>query len=213
MANLDRAYKKDTSRNWECVAQWRHTVYGYLSHDYAVLGQVIETTGARFVLDFGGGSGRLVPVYLMHNVQAIWLQDVSGRALDFCRQRFFCQRQIRYFHGNVKSIPISTTVDLVVASRVLQHILDDTEFGETLNYLAPMTRYFYINEAGSETWRRDPYIIGRDYIRIFDVLGWRVTAQGELTCQDGTPQRWMLFKRKEEAAEQRAYNSFMSNRE
>lgn len=214
-ANTHRPNKINTPRDWESVSQTIHNRYGYLSHDYFVLGQIIDKTGARFVLEFGCGSGRLVPVYLMHNVQSIWLQDVSGRALDLCRQRFFCQRQICYFEGNFKTIPMSTAIDLIVTNRVLQHILDDVEFGKMINYLASMTRYFYVNESGLEAWRRDPYIKGRDYIQIFDDLGWRVAAQGEVTAEDGTRQKWMLFERKEKGStvpsDRHANNLVMQN--
>jgi glycosyltransferase involved in cell wall biosynthesis len=193
--NGDPPNPLEARRDWDSLASGLHERYGYLSHDYAVLGQVIDRTGARFILEIGCGSGRLVPVYLMHNVQTIWLQDVSGRALDLCRQRFLCQQQIRYFGGNVQSISSSTTVDLIVANRVLQHILDDAEFAETLAYLAAMTRYFYINETGIEEAIRhgDPNLKGRDYARIFSDLGWRVEDRGDLTAEHGTRQFWLLF--------------------
>jgi glycosyltransferase involved in cell wall biosynthesis len=196
IANFYQGHKKDTSRNWESVAREIHDRYGYLSHDYAVLGQAIETTGARRVLEFGCGSGRLVPVYLMHDLQSIWLHDMSQQALVLCRERFSCQRQIRYFKGNVQSIPMSAAIDLVVTNRVLQHILDDAEFDEVLNYLASMTRYFYVNESGMEAWRRDPYMKARDYIQTFDDLGWSIAAQGELTAEGEARQRWMLFEKR-----------------
>jgi glycosyltransferase involved in cell wall biosynthesis/SAM-dependent methyltransferase len=183
------------SIDWDSLAPALHNRYGYLSHDYPVLGNVIDKTSARFVLEVGCGSGRLVPVYLLHNVRTIWLQDVSGRALDLCRQRFLCQRQIRYFRGNVQSIPRSTTVDLIVTNRVFQHILDDADFGETLAYLAAMTRYFYINEAGIEDAIKlhNPYIKGRDYAHIFQDLGWRVAEQGKVTDELDRLQSWTLF--------------------
>jgi len=84
-------------RNWESLALALHYQCGHLSHDFSVLGQVIDKTEARSVLEAGCGSGRLVPVYLAHNVQIILLQDVSERALDLCRQRFCCQKHIAIF--------------------------------------------------------------------------------------------------------------------
>jgi SAM-dependent methyltransferase len=181
-------------RNWESLALAIHDQYGYQSGDFSVLGHVIDKTGACSVLEIGCGSGRLVPVYLTHNVQTIWLQDVSERALDLCRQRFFCQKHIRYFHGNVKSMPMSTVPDLIVANRVLQHILDDDEFNGIMNYLASIARYLYINEAGIEeaksiNW---PYLKGRDYTQICCDLGYHLTEQDELIAESGR-QRWMLF--------------------
>jgi len=193
--------KSNLLRDWDALAPAIHNQYGYLSHDYSLLGQVIDKTGARFLLEVGCGSGRLVPVYLMHNAQTIWLQDVSGRALDLCRQRFFRQGQIRYFRGSVQSIPMSTEVDLIVANRVFQHILDDAEFAETLAHLATMTRYFYVNECGIEDAirLRDPNVKGRDYAHIFRGLGWRVTEQGKLTAEFDSQQSWTLFAKEGKA--------------
>jgi hypothetical protein len=145
------------------------------------------------VLEFGCGSGRLVPVYLMHDVETIWLQDLSGQALEFCRQRFFCQQNIRYCHGDIRKIPTSAAIDLIVANRVLQHIVDQAKFTEVLSYLASLTRYFYVNEAGREASWRDPYLKGRDYFEIFRGLGWHVAERGRLTAEDGTQHRWILF--------------------
>jgi GT2 family glycosyltransferase len=182
-------------RDWDSLALALHNQYGYLSHDFSVLGQVIDKIEARSVLEVGCGSGRLVPVYLAHNVQTILLQDISAQALDLCRQRFFCQEHIRYFQGNVQSIPISALPELIVANRVLQHILDDGEFRGTLNYLTAMTRYFYTNEAGVKEADSigDPYLKGRDYTQIFADLGCRLVQEGELTAEHGGRQRWMLF--------------------
>jgi SAM-dependent methyltransferase len=196
--------------DWETQAPIIHNLYGYLSHDFSALGSVIDKITARSVLEIGCGSGRLVPVYLTHNVQTIWLQDVSERALDLCRQRFFCQKQIRYIHGNMESIPISAAPDLILANRVLQHILDEGQFNDIMSYLTSMARYFYVNEAGVEeaisiNW---PYLKGRDYIQIFRDLGWHVVDRGELSAEDGTRQRWMLFATKESLA----YPAFLNQR-
>jgi GT2 family glycosyltransferase/SAM-dependent methyltransferase len=187
------------SGDWDSHALVVHNRYGHLSHDFSVLGDVIGKIKARCVLEIGCGSGRLVPVYLAHNVQTIWLQDVSERALGLCHQRFFCQKHIRYLHGNVQSISVSARADLIVANRVLQHIVEDGEFNDVINYLKSITRYFYINECGIEDGirLRDPYLKGRDYVQIFRDLGWQVADRGELTAEDGTRQRWMLFAARE----------------
>jgi hypothetical protein len=181
--------------DWDAQAPILHNQYGHLSHDFYVLGHVIDKTGARSVLEIGCGSGRLVPVYLAHNVETILLQDVSVRALDLCRQRFFCQEHIRYFHGNVQNVPISAAPDLVVASRVLQYILKNDEFKGIMNYLTSMARYFYINEAGVEeaTSINWPYLKRRDYLQVFSHLGYKLVEQDELIADSGR-QRWMLFE-------------------
>ncbi|MBO0738408.1 MAG: glycosyltransferase [Alphaproteobacteria bacterium] len=185
--------KYRSSRDWDAFAPSVHRIYGYLSHDYPTLDEIVGRIKARSVLEFGCGSGRIVPVYLLHDVANIWLQDLSGTALDFCRQRFFCQKKIHYWQANIHAIPISGTIDLVVTSRVLQHLIDEEEFRKTLHHLASLTRYFYVNEAGMESAWRDPYLKGRDYRQIFRDLGWHIAEHGRLIAEDGTPQWWMLF--------------------
>jgi SAM-dependent methyltransferase len=184
-------------RDWDSLALELHNRYGYLSHDFSVLEQVIEKTKAHSVLEVGCGSGRLVPVYLAQNIPTIMLQDISERSLDLCRQRFFCQEHIRYFYGDVQIIPTTESPDLIVANRVLQHILDDKKFDGMMNYLRSMARYFYINEAGTEQAKsiNSPYLKGRDYAMIFCGLGWRVADRGELIAEFGTRQSWMLLTR------------------
>jgi SAM-dependent methyltransferase len=188
------AEKDLTLLDWDSLAFEIHNRYGYLSHDFSVLGQVIEKTKARSVLEIGCGSGRLVPVYLAHNVQVILLQDTSERALDLCRQRFFCQKHIRYFHGDVQIIPTSASPNLIIANRIL-HILEDSKFDGVMNYLISMARHFYINEAGIEeaksiNW---PYLKGRNYIQIFRALRYRLIEQGDIASESGR-QIWMLFE-------------------
>ena len=184
-------------RDWDSLALAIHDQYGYLSDDFSVLGQVVDKTEANSVLEVGCGSGRLVPVYLAHNVQTILLQDVSEQALDLCRQRFFCQEHISYFHGDVRIIPTSASPDLIVANRVLQHILNDGEFTKMMKYLTSIGRWFYINEAGVKeaVLLGDPYLKGRDYIQIFVDLGCRLVQEGELTAEYGGRHRWMLFEK------------------
>jgi hypothetical protein len=78
---------------------------------------------------------------------------------------------------------------------VLQHIIDECEFKEIMNYLTSMARCFYVNEVGLEEAASfgNPYMKGRDYTMIFRDLGWRVADRGELTDQDGMQQSWILF--------------------
>jgi glycosyltransferase involved in cell wall biosynthesis len=185
--------------DWDSYAPVVHKQYGHLSHDFPVLEHVIDNTEPGSVLEIGCGSGRLVPVYLVRNLPTIWLQDVSERALDLCRQRFFCQQQIRYFQGKVQSIPVSAAPDLIVANRVLQHILEDGEFKQLMKHLTSIGRYFYINEAGVADGikLRNPCLKGRDYVEIFDQLGWHMADRGELSAEHGTRQSWMLFAKPE----------------
>jgi glycosyltransferase involved in cell wall biosynthesis len=210
-SDIASANDTDQRLGWDAYAPVLHSRYGYLSHDYDLLGDILDKVGAHFVLEIGCGTGRLVPVYLVRDVRSIWLQDVSGQALEICRRRFFCQRQIQYFEGDIQSIPTSAAPDVIVANRVLQHILHDAELRELLTHLMSMTRYFYVNETGIEeaAARGDPYLRGRDYGRIFSDLGCRLVAKGELTAEGGARQTWMLFARDAEpggasSAEQRS---------
>jgi glycosyltransferase involved in cell wall biosynthesis len=181
-------------RNWEALAPIIHKRYGYLSHDYPVLSDIVEKTGVRSVLEIGCGSGRLVPVYLLHAMSPIWLQDISTSALDICRQRFFPQKHIRYFAGSVDHMTVGAKVDLVVSNRVLQFVLDENDFRRKLNFLSKWTHFFYVNEATIEDNFRDPYTKGRNYNPILQSLGFHLRDQGELEAEGGARQSWKLFE-------------------
>jgi glycosyltransferase involved in cell wall biosynthesis len=183
----------DAPRNWDALAPIIHQRYGYLSHDYPVLNDIVKKTGVRSVLEIGCGSGRLVPVYLLHSMNPIWLQDISAAALDICRQRFLPQKHIRYIAGGLEYMTADPKVDLVVSNKVLQLILDEDNLRRNLNYLSKQTRFFYVNEATVEDNFRDPYTKGRDYNPIFQSLGFHLHDQGELEAEDGRRQTWKLY--------------------
>jgi glycosyltransferase involved in cell wall biosynthesis/ubiquinone/menaquinone biosynthesis C-methylase UbiE len=184
------------ARDWDSLANTIHNRDGYLSHDYSVLGKVIRQTGARSVLEMGCGSGRLMPVYLLHDMNPIWAHDISSRALNICRKRFSNQPQIRYVAGSIEDVALDTNADLVVSTRVLQHIPEDEDVRRVLRCLADKTNRFFINEA-SAAESEDPYIKGRDYNSILSQLGFQMRSHGELEAEGGARQLWQLFERKQ----------------
>jgi ubiquinone/menaquinone biosynthesis C-methylase UbiE len=184
----------DRPRNWEAMAPVIHERYGYLSHDYLVLTEIIEKIGARSVLEIGCGSGRLVPVYLLHAMNPIWLQDISDSALNICRARFFQQKQIQYFSGDLECMAPALNVNLIVSTRVLQHIIDEDEFMRKLTYLSKRARFLYINESTIGDNIQDRYIKERDYNSIFRSLGCRLRYHDEMEAEGRARQSWKLFE-------------------
>jgi SAM-dependent methyltransferase len=185
-------------KDWDKAATDIHNRYGYLSHDYSVLGEIIGRIGAKSVLEIGCGSGRLIPVYLLHGMNPIWVQDISASALDICQRRFLHQKQIRYFKGNIQDLPLNTAVDLIVSTRVLQHITSDDDVKRILGFLADKAISFFVNEASAldSVSLMDPYIRGRDYSTIFTKLDFQLSDYGELEAERGVRQSWKLFERK-----------------
>ncbi len=181
--------------DWEAAAAGIHYRYGYLSHDYALLDKIIEEVKASSILEIGSGSGRLIPVYLKHFINPILVQNISKQAIDICRRRFHCQRGIQYILGTMESIPTNTKVDLIICTRVLQHILNDDELWRALTRLAPTTNAWFVNEPTREemTTCRNPYIKGRDYACLFEQLGFRLTEHGYFAAENGTMQFWQLY--------------------
>jgi glycosyltransferase involved in cell wall biosynthesis/SAM-dependent methyltransferase len=194
MADTSYTLEDPVPRDWDTLAKAIHQRYGYLSHDYSILGDVIKQTRARSVLEIGCGSGRLIPVYLLHGLNPIWAQDVSSCALNICRQRFFLQKHIRYLAGSIDNVPPGMSVDLVVSTRMLQHIPEDEDVRRILHYLADKTNGFFINEASAEE-DKAPHIKGRDYNAMLSKLGFQLSNHGELEAEGGARQAWKLFER------------------
>jgi hypothetical protein len=137
-----------------------------------------------------------MPVYLLHDMNPIWAHDISSCALNICRQRFFHQKQLRYLAGSIEDVSLDTDVDLVVSTRVLQHIPEDEDVRRVLRRLADKTNGFFINEASAEE-DEDPHIKGRDYNSILSKLGFQLRDHGELEAERGARQLWQLFERKQ----------------
>jgi glycosyltransferase involved in cell wall biosynthesis len=193
----ERVRCDNRTQHWDAVAADLHNRYGYLSHDYAVLGQIIEQTGARSVLEIGCGSGRLMPVYLEQKLDPIIAQDISAEAMKMCKQRFFCQNSIYFVESAVDGIPASLSVDLIVSTRVLQHIVDYAAVRRAIMYLAPRTRSFFLNEATSTDMlaHNGPSTHAHDYEKIFEEVGFKLATFGKLHAERGTRQTWKLFEK------------------
>jgi hypothetical protein len=126
----------------------------------------------------------------------IWAHDISPCALDICRQRFSQQKQIRYLSGKIEGVSTDIRVDLVVSTRVLQHIPEDEDVRRILRYLAEKTTSFFLNEASAQE-DDAPYIKGRDYNAMLSKLGFQLSNHGELAAEGGARQSWKVFERTE----------------
>lgn len=183
--------------SWEQDAYRIHEKYGFLSHDFPVIDGVIRSHNINSVLEIGCGTGRLFPAYLKRRLNPIFGNDISTRAIELCRHRFHPQSQIALHAGEICSVPWDRNVDLVIASRTLQHILSEADLKQTLAFLATRTTYFYINELTieQEMLIRDSRVKSRDYTSLFAEIGFREIEKGVIVSENGTAQHWMLFSR------------------
>jgi SAM-dependent methyltransferase len=195
LARSERARNRK-SIDWEAEATRIHARYGHLSHDYSLLNDIIRCTHVTSVLEIGCGSGRLFPAYLKNNLNPIWAQDVSSTALAIAGRRFINHPQIHYLHMSLVDVPRHVRPDLVVSTRVLQHVTDDKALVMTLRCLTTLSPLFFVNETtdAEPTISHNPFLKGRDYVPLFQELGFGVAAEGILEAEGGTRQYWKLFQ-------------------
>lgn len=95
-----------------------------------ILSDVPKPVG--IVLDFGCGLGNKIPFIRGYtNFDSYVGYDISRVAIDEAMKRYSANDGIRF----VNNLDSGFHVDLIIASLVLQHIMDDEEFEYAVNFL------------------------------------------------------------------------------
>lgn len=175
---------------WNSRAEGIHAAYGEFAHDYATLSQVIDDCSPLYLLDFGCGSGRLIPLYLKKGIPNIHCYDVSTEALFIARRRF-PDSSIHFTRSLGELTALGIVFDLVVCTRVLQHI-PPAEIEEALRRLAGMSRRIYLNEATQPV--ESFFMFTHDYQSLLGQFGFSMRRRGTIFDNRGNAQDWRLFQ-------------------
>ena len=174
---------------WNQMALNVHENYGRLDHDYDVIGGLIDTYQPASLLDYGCGSGRLIPLYLKKKLQNIYCYDASEISLKLAQSQF--PDAAIHFTTSLKEIlRRSDQFDLIVCSRVLQHIPADS-IGGVVEKICAMGGRVFVNESRN---RSDKYFMFlHDYQLIFQQNDFVQTSAEVMRNAHGNLQEWSLF--------------------
>lgn len=103
---------------WSFGISWFHSL-DYLTLLEFILGKIKEK-GAKKILDFGCGDGRLVKELLVNGDNESYGVDISKRALTFAKL-FSNDKKNEIFFHDLKSLNQSN-FDFVIATEVIEHI-------------------------------------------------------------------------------------------
>lgn len=176
-------------RFWNQMALNIHENYGRLDHDYDVIGELIDTYQPASLLDYGCGSGRLIPLYLEKKVENIYCYDASEISVKLAQAQF-SDTAIHYTTSFKEILRRSVRFDLIVCSRVLQHIPADS-IGDVVKKICKIGVRVYINESLK---RSDKYFMFlHNYSLIFQQNDFMQISTGVMQDAHGNLQEWSLF--------------------
>jgi SAM-dependent methyltransferase len=178
-------YRKTARLYWEVRAREISKLYGDETSDFPLLRALLDRYRPQSVLDVGCGYGRIFPLYIESKISDVLAIDISARALRLARQRF---PTVRTRRARIEDLPLNKQYDLVIATRVLQHLLPEN-LPEVIWRLSRIARLLiYINEIG-ESEQADlsgaHYIFQHNYEKYFAENDWHVVETGLIpgTCQ------------------------------
>jgi 2-polyprenyl-3-methyl-5-hydroxy-6-metoxy-1,4-benzoquinol methylase len=166
--------------------------YNGVEHDFDVIRKVIDLREPESLLDFGCGSGRLIPIYLEKNIHNIYCYDVSDKALSLSKSRY-TYGSIYYLKEYREISDCGIVFDLTISNRVLQHI-PPNEISVTLKQLCEVSRCIYINETLKSA--HNYFVFVHDYLRLFEGYGFEELGSGVIYDDMGNDQKWSLFMRR-----------------
>lgn len=174
---------------WNQMALNVHENYAGFDHDYGVIGGLIDTYQPASLLDYGCGSGRLIPLYLKKNLRDIYCYDASEISLKLAQEKFF-DTAILFTTSLGDITRRAGRFDLIVCSRVLQHIPANSIVG-VIGKICAMGDRVYINETLIPS---DKYFMFlHDYRTIFEQNKFVQTSTGVMQDAHGNLQEWSLF--------------------
>jgi 2-polyprenyl-3-methyl-5-hydroxy-6-metoxy-1,4-benzoquinol methylase len=174
---------------WNKRAEQIHKDYGEFTHDFDTIGNLIDIDPPQCLLDFGCGSGRLIPLYLKKNIPSIYCYDISEEALHLARS-LFSNHSVHFVSSLSDPLLQEVRFDLVVCSRVLQHI-PSSQVVKIIGRLCLLSHRVYINEITKPV--NSYFMFQHNYSSIFKSYGFIKNNSGTMQDVTGNIQEWSLF--------------------
>lgn len=140
--------------HYDYPSYWKHREYEHLSEKYVVQELLKEIDKFSYVLEIGGGFGRLIPSYL-YRADKIVFSDPSAKLLKIAREKFV-SKKIKFIQAKLETLPEMyhpSSFDLILMIRVLHHIENlDKAFG-IINKLLKEKGYFILEFANKNHFK------------------------------------------------------------
>jgi ubiquinone/menaquinone biosynthesis C-methylase UbiE len=115
--NTKEYWENRFSKNWKKSGKQQTTEYAIANIKNLPLKPDFKGT----ILDFGCAMGDAIPIYSQHFPQAKLIGfDISEIAIEVCRKKYGLIAD--FYVGSIKDIP---SVDVIIASHVMEHITND----------------------------------------------------------------------------------------
>lgn len=176
---------------WNIRAEKLHRSYGEYTHDFEILSDLMDADFPESLLDFGCGSGRLIPLYLDRGIPNIHCYDISEDAIALARSHV-PGHAIRFITSLEELANGGVYYDLIVCTRVLQHI-PVHEIKRVLDLISRLGRRIYLNEATRSI--SNHFVFAHDYRLHFEQHDFFLERQGVINDPAGNSQEWFLFTR------------------
>lgn len=175
---------------WNSRAKEIDEKWGEAKSDFEVIKKVLNIVKPRTLLDIGCGSGRLFPLY--SNVEIIYAQEVSVKAIKICKRRYPGLR-INYLLKDLRKLDFKKDFfELIISNRVLAAIIPE-KIEIILNKLSNLAKYIYINEItdSDDNGLQNDYFFKHDYRKILIDNNFELIETGMIDKQT-----WYLFRKK-----------------
>jgi len=153
-----------------------------------ILEEEMKLSTSDKVLDFGCGAGRLSSWIANFEVSKVIGVDITPEMIDRAQENYSSKKNLKFLNYNGSKIPSSDDYfDKVLSVWVLQHIVEESKFRETIRELGRVLKkngqIFFIEQVmqrnSSEKYPQTDYIYKlqrspKNYIKTFQESGFRL---------------------------------------
>lgn len=174
---------------WDFMAKSIHLKWGNVKGDFELITQIVNRYRVKRILDFGCGSGRLFKLYENLALEEVVAQDISKNALKIAAGRK--APNITLTNTSIMDLDFPQYhFDLIISSRVLQHI-PPNEVGGVIRKLTALAQKVFIDEIHEDSRENElSYMFKHDYLELFKNHGFYIVKNGYQKAD------WALFIKK-----------------
>jgi 2-polyprenyl-3-methyl-5-hydroxy-6-metoxy-1,4-benzoquinol methylase len=166
---------------WDSYQKSLFVNYDSLTHDYAIVNNIIDNYFIKTICDYGCGPGRMIPLWCSNsNLNEIIMYDISSKAIQFCKQKIkgVQKNKFKFISNKLEN----QFVDLIFINRVMQHIPPNRIEG--CFEILKNSRYIYLNENLKDVPKNEKdFIFKHEYLHILKKINFVMIEKFEVNSQ------------------------------